>query len=70
VKNKYLRHARLSEHEFRSILELFCADVEALKATRITGVNKNTTLCIYGLLRKRATGSPVLKLLMIVFALS
>ena len=53
VKNKYLRHARISEHEFRSILELFCADVEALKASRITGVNKNTTHRIYGLLRKR-----------------
>jgi transposase len=53
VKNKYLRHARISEHEFRSILELFCADVEALKVSRITEVNKNTTHRIYGLLRKR-----------------
>ena len=53
MKNKYLKQARISEHEFRSILELFCADVEALKASRITGVNKNTTHRIYGLLRKR-----------------
>ncbi len=53
MKNKYLKHARISEHEFRSILELFCADVEALKASRITGVNKNTAHRIYGLLRKR-----------------
>lgn len=53
MKNKYLRHARISEHEFRSILDLFCADVEARKASRITGVNKNTAHRIYGLLRKR-----------------
>jgi transposase len=53
VKNKYLKHARISEREFRSILELFCADVEALKASRLAKVNKNTTHRIYGLLRGR-----------------
>jgi transposase-like protein len=53
VKNKYLRHARISEREFRSILELFCADVEALKARRLAKVNKNTSHRIYGLLRRR-----------------
>jgi transposase-like protein len=53
VKNKYLKHARISEREFRSILELFCADVEALKASRLAKVNKNTTHRIYGLLRRR-----------------
>ena len=53
MKNKYLRHARISEREFRAILALFCADVEALKASRLTKVNKNTTHRIYGLLRRR-----------------
>jgi hypothetical protein len=53
VKNKYLKHARVSEREFRSILELFCADVEALKVSRLAKVNKNTTHRLYGLLRRR-----------------
>jgi transposase-like protein len=53
VKSKYLKHARISEREFRSILELFCADVEALKASRLAKVNKNTTHRLYGLLRSR-----------------
>ena len=53
MKNKYLKHARISEHEFSSVLELFCADVKALNAGRIAGVNKNTTHRIYGLLRQR-----------------
>ena len=53
MKNKYLKHARVSEREFRSILELFCADVEALKVSRLAKVNKNTTHRLYGLLRRR-----------------
>ena len=53
MKNKYLKHARISEREFRSILELFCADVEAFKASRLAKVNKNTTHRLYGLLRRR-----------------
>ncbi len=53
MKNKHHRHARISEPEFRSILELFCADVEAFKASRLAKVNKNTTHRIYGLLRRR-----------------
>jgi hypothetical protein len=53
LKNRHLKHARISGHEFHSILELFCADVEALKASRFNGVNKNTTHRVYGLLRKR-----------------
>jgi hypothetical protein len=36
VKNKYLKLARISEREFRSILELFCADVEALARKLVT----------------------------------
>ncbi len=53
MKNKYLKHARISEREFRSILELFCADVEALKASRLAQVSKNTTHRLYDLLRRR-----------------
>jgi len=53
VKNRYLKHARISEARFRTILELFCMDVGALTASKLSGVNKNTTHRIYGLLRQR-----------------
>jgi dolichol-phosphate mannosyltransferase len=42
VKNKYLKHARISEPEFRSILELVCADcntTNAFKAYRKTVID-------------------------------
>ncbi len=38
MKNKNLKHAGISEREFRSILELFCADVESLKASLLASM--------------------------------
>jgi hypothetical protein len=53
VRNRYLKHAHLSEREFRQVLKMYCADVGALTASKLTGLNKNTTHRLYGLLRVR-----------------
>ena len=53
MRNRYIFHARISEPEFRRVLEMFCADVGALTASKLTGLNKNTTHRLYGLLRTR-----------------
>ena len=45
--------AHLSEREFRQVLKMYCADVGALTASKLTGLNKNTTHRLYGLLRVR-----------------
>src|SRR5258707_11767498 len=43
----------LSEREFRQVLKMYCADVGALTVSKLTGLNKNTTHRLYGLLRAR-----------------
>jgi transposase len=44
-----LKHADLSE--FRQVLKMYCADVGALTASKLTGLNKNTTHRLYGFCR-------------------
>ena len=53
MRNRYLKHAHLSEREFRQVLKMYCADVGALTASKLTNLNKNTTHRLYGLLRAR-----------------
>jgi transposase len=53
VRNRYLKHAHLSDREFRQVLKMYCADVGVLTASKLTGLNKNTTHRLYGLLRAR-----------------
>ena len=52
-KNKYVTNSHLSERKFRELLRLFCADVTALSAASLTGLNRNTVNRYYGLLRVR-----------------
>ena len=52
-KNKYVKNSHLSERKFRELLRLFCADVTALSAASLTGLNRNTVNRYYGLLRVR-----------------
>lgn len=52
-KNKYVTNSHLSERKFRELLRLFCADVTALSAASLTGLNRNTVNRCYGLLRVR-----------------
>lgn len=52
-KNKYVTKSHLSERKFREVLGLFCADVTALSAASLTGLNRNTVNRCYGMLRAR-----------------
>jgi transposase len=51
LKNKYRFKARITERQFRAILRLFCAEVCALTAAGLVGVNKNTAPAVDGRLR-------------------
>lgn len=53
MRNKYLVRARLSERVFRGLLRAFAADVPALTAAALTGLNRHTTQRLFGLLRRR-----------------
>lgn len=52
-KNKYVTKSHLSERKFRELLRLFCADVTALAAADLTGLNRNTANRYYGMFRVR-----------------
>ena len=51
MKNKYFIRSRISEHKFRSILRLFCLDIEAKKVSELTGVSRVTINKIFDKLR-------------------
>jgi hypothetical protein len=53
MRNRYLHNATISEPQFPKILQLWCAEVGAIAASKLCKVNNNTTHRIYGLLRSR-----------------
>jgi transposase len=53
MKNKYYFRARISERQFRHLLRLYCADVCALTAAQLAGVNQNTAHQLYTRWRTR-----------------
>lgn len=52
-KNRYLFRGRISERKFRDLLRLFALDLTADRAAELTGLNHNTALALYRLLRQR-----------------
>lgn len=52
-KNRYLFRGRISERKFRDLSRLFALDLTADRAAELTGLNHNTTLALYRLLRQR-----------------
>jgi transposase len=52
-KNRYLRHARVSEVKLRQVLKYFCADLTAVQAAELGGLNRKTVLRLYTLFRGR-----------------
>ena len=52
-KNRYLRHARISEPKLRQILRFFCVDMTASQATELAGLDRKTTLRLFSLFRSR-----------------
>ena len=52
-KNRYLRHARISEAKLRQVLRFFCADLTAVQATELSALDRKTTLRLFTLFRTR-----------------
>ncbi len=52
-KNKYVKDSHLSERKFREPPRLFRADVAALSAASLTGLNRNTVNRHHGMPRAR-----------------
>ena len=53
MKNKYINRAHISERKFREILKYFSEDETASKASKYSGVNRNTINRIFKLIRER-----------------
>ncbi len=53
MKNKYIRHARVSEAKFREILRLFSADVPALTISKLAELSAQSTQLPYDRFRLR-----------------
>jgi transcription initiation factor IIE alpha subunit len=52
MKNKYMKHAHISERQFRKILRLFCEDNTALSISNLTNIHRNTADRVIQLLRE------------------
>ncbi len=53
MKNRYVKHAHISEVIFRRVLKLFCADIPALTAAGLAGLSVQSTQSLYDGLRLR-----------------
>jgi transposase len=53
MRNKYFFGAKISEDKFRTILRLFCLDVEASKVAEFVSMNRASINNIYNKLRER-----------------
>jgi len=53
MNNKYFFRAKISDDKFRTVLRLFCLDIEAKKTAEFTGLNRVTINNIYNKLRGR-----------------
>ena len=53
MKNRYVKHAHISEGIFRKVLKLFCADIPALTVAGLVGLSVQSTQRLYDGLRLR-----------------
>jgi len=53
VKNRYKKHAKISEAKFKKILKLFCVDLTAVQIAEIIGLNRNTVNKYLKLMRQQ-----------------
>jgi endonuclease/exonuclease/phosphatase family metal-dependent hydrolase len=53
MKNRYARRSRISEAKIREVVRYFAADLTALQAARLSGLNRNTINRLYRALRER-----------------
>jgi len=42
TKNKFAKHAKISEAKFRQLMKLFALDLSAVQIKNLTGLNRNT----------------------------
>ncbi len=54
MKNRYAKSSRISEAKIREIVRYFAADLTALQAAKLSGLNRNTINRFYRALRERA----------------
>jgi len=52
MSNKYIYHSKISEQKFRSILRLFCLDIEAKKTAELVNLSRPTINKIYDAIRR------------------
>lgn len=53
MKNRYEKHAKISEEKFREILRAYALDISALTASKLYRINYRSVHRLYGLLRDR-----------------
>ncbi len=53
MSNKYFFRAKISEEKFRTVLRLFCLDMEAKKVAEFTGLSRGAVNNIFTKLRER-----------------
>ena len=53
MKNRYARRSRISEARIREVVRYFAADLTALQAATLSGLNRNTVNRLYRALRER-----------------
>src|SRR5215831_13895876 len=53
MRNRYARRAHVSERQTRALVRCFAADLTALQAAQLSGLNRNTVNRIYRALRER-----------------
>ena len=53
MKNKYANRSRVSEAKIRQVVRYFAADLTALQAAALSGLNRNTVNRLYRALRER-----------------
>ena len=53
MKNRYVRRSRVSERKIREIVRYFAADLTAIQAAQLSGLNRNTVNRFYRALRER-----------------
>jgi len=52
MKNRYIKHSRLSEHIFRQIIKCFAQDLDTYSTAKITNISRRSIHDLYQKLRK------------------
>ena len=53
MKNKYCKRSRLTEYQFRLVLQYFCDDFDTVKTARRIGISRESLTVYFGKIRER-----------------